>query len=173
MKAKRFSKGQNHKLQSKHSGSYTLVEASKNHAYIIEQHGRHSWKAESRLKASTTADNSTGWAPSLDNWKTRHRGTQFPEFHGWKDGCRSCLTREKGGQPLLRPLNHVVPPRLSDFATSVEFDQSLSILAINVRSTPYSELNNNDKIHHKTKLVSYFYSLPLTPAVTCVLLFRL
>ena len=50
LKTKRFSKSQSHKLQSKYMRPYKVKEAARNHTYVIEQNGRQSRKAESRLK---------------------------------------------------------------------------------------------------------------------------
>ena len=65
LKTKRFSKGQSHKLQPKYTGPYKVKEAAKNHTYIIEQNGRRSREAESRLKAYHPAENPAGKIPTL------------------------------------------------------------------------------------------------------------
>ena len=65
LRTKRFSKGSSQKLQPKYSGPYTVMEASKNHTYLIEQHGRISREAESRLKAYIPAKNDIGRTPNL------------------------------------------------------------------------------------------------------------
>ena len=65
LKTKRFSKGQNHKLQPKYTGPYEVKEAARNHTYVIEQNGRRSKEAESRLKAYHPAENPAGKIPTL------------------------------------------------------------------------------------------------------------
>ena len=65
LKTKRFSNLKSHKLQPKHSGPYTIVEVAKNHTYLIEQHGRLSREAESRLKAYVPARSEAGRAPNI------------------------------------------------------------------------------------------------------------
>ena len=65
LKTKLFSKGQSHKLQPKFTGPYVVEEAARNHTYVIEQNGRQSREAESRLKAYNPADNSAGRIPTL------------------------------------------------------------------------------------------------------------
>ena len=65
LKTKRFSKGQSHKLQPKYTGLYEVKEAARNHTYIIEQNGRRSREAESRLKTNHPAENPAGKIPTL------------------------------------------------------------------------------------------------------------
>ena len=65
LRTKRFSKGSSQKLQPKYSGPYTVLEVGKNHTYLIEQHGRISREAESRLKAYIPAKSSVGRAPNI------------------------------------------------------------------------------------------------------------
>ena len=65
LKTKRFSRGQSHKLQPKFTGPYVIKEAARNHTYIIEQNGRQSREAESRLKAYNPAENPAGKIPTL------------------------------------------------------------------------------------------------------------
>ena len=65
LKTKRFSNLKSHKLQPKYSGPYTVVEVGKNHTYLIEQHGRLSREAESRLKAYVPARNEAGRTPNI------------------------------------------------------------------------------------------------------------
>ena len=65
LRTKRYSKGQSHKLQPKFTGPYVVKEAAKNHTYVIEQNGRLSREAESRLKAYNPAENPAGKIPTL------------------------------------------------------------------------------------------------------------
>ena len=65
LKTKRFSKGQSHKLQPRYTGPYEIKEAARNHTYVIEQDGRRSREAESRLKAYNPAENPAGRIPTL------------------------------------------------------------------------------------------------------------
>ena len=65
LKTKRFSRGQSHKLQPKYTGPYEVKEAARNHTYVIEQNGRRSREAESRLKAYHPAGNPAGKIPTL------------------------------------------------------------------------------------------------------------
>ena len=65
LKTKRFSKGQSHKLQPRYTGSYEIKKAARNHTYVIEQNGRQSREAESRLKAYNPAENPAGRIPTL------------------------------------------------------------------------------------------------------------
>ena len=65
LKNKRFSKGKSQKLQPKYSGPYTVVEVGKNHTDVIEQHGRLSREAETRLKAYIPTHHEEGRAPNL------------------------------------------------------------------------------------------------------------
>ena len=63
LRTKRFSKGQSHKLQP--VVKYVVKEAARNHTYVIEQNGRQSREAESRLKAYNPAENPAGRIPTL------------------------------------------------------------------------------------------------------------
>ena len=65
LKTKRFSKGKSHKLQPKFTGPYIIKEAARNHTYMMEQNGRQSREAESRLKAYNPAENPAGKKPTL------------------------------------------------------------------------------------------------------------
>ena len=65
MRTKRFSKGQSHKLQPKFTGPYVIKEAARNHTHVIEQNGRLSREAESRLKVFNPAENPAGKIPTL------------------------------------------------------------------------------------------------------------
>ena len=65
LKTKRFSKGKSQKLQPKYTGPYTIVEVGNNHTYLVEQHGRRSREAESRLKAYIPAGHEEGRSPNL------------------------------------------------------------------------------------------------------------
>ena len=65
MKTAWFSKGQSHKLQPRYTGPYEIKEAARNHTYVIEQDGRRSREAESRLKAYNPAENPAGRIPTL------------------------------------------------------------------------------------------------------------
>ena len=102
LKNKRFSKGKSQKLQPKYSGPYSVVEVGKNNTYIIEQHGRLSREAETRLKAYIRAQHEEGRAPNLVE-PTRQlarpgmgtRGqplTTIPEEdEAWRDQIRKLL----------------------------------------------------------------------------------
>ena len=65
LRTKRFSKGQSHKLQPKFTGPYVVKEVARNHTYVIEQNGRQSKEAKSRLKAYNPAENPLGRIPTL------------------------------------------------------------------------------------------------------------
>ena len=110
LRNKRFSKGKSQKLQPKYSGPYSVVEVGKNHTHVIEQHGRLSREAETRLKAYIPAQHEEGRAPNLveptrqlarPGMGTRGQplATIPEEDEVWRDQIRKLLEKSVNADP--------------------------------------------------------------------------
>ena len=99
LRTKRFSKGQNHKLQPKYTGPYEVKEAARNHTYVIEQNGRRSREAESRLKAYHPAENPAGKILTLvePHRQLERKGLGKPNHHA-KTNEETWLMQRRGDQ---------------------------------------------------------------------------
>ena len=112
LRTKRFSKGQSHKLQPKFTGPYIIKEAARNHTYVIEQNGRTSREAESRLKAYNPAENPAGKIPTLvePNRQLERKGLRQTS-HSGKSNEDTWLIHQKNDENLDSLLQTVLERR--------------------------------------------------------------
>ena len=131
LKKKGFSKEQSHKLQPKCSGLYTIHEAARNHTYVIEQHGRPSREAESRLKVYHLSEHPVGQISTLVE-PTRQLE-------------RKALPRKTGGQMTAygKALPRIVQPKSRKLEKELEKQQTEVVKTAEKNHCQQSSLKTN------------------------------
>ena len=155
LRTKRYSKGQSHKLQPKFTGPYVVKEAAKNHTYVIEQNGRLSREAESRLKAYNPAENPAGKIPTLvePNRQLERKGLR-QTGQASNSNEDTWLIRQKNDekhldsllQTMLEQRNNGQPPPVKELRP-LERRKSVNNKEFGVILPKEGSSNNLDSIH--------------------------